>query len=273
MKPLFDALSGTGTLQTSQLLIRDFPALEKIAAATKLAFLDDPTLQALRSQFEIHDGRLHVRPFEVALGRTMMKVSGSNGLDQSLDYDLDMRIPRALIGSDANQAIAGLVSRAASAGIDLAAASEIPLGIRITGSITNPSIKTDIGRAAGSLAGDAGQAVGEAARERAAAAVDEARQRAGAEAARLVREAETRAAEIRAEARTLAETLKREGYQAADSLVARSRNPIARVAAEAAAGRLRKEADDKSTRVIREADARAAALVAEARKSAGASSP
>ena len=34
MMPLFGALSGKGTLQTSQLLIHDFPALENAAAAT-----------------------------------------------------------------------------------------------------------------------------------------------------------------------------------------------------------------------------------------------
>jgi hypothetical protein len=273
MMPLFEALSGKGTFQTSQLLIQDFPALEKVAAATKLAFLNDPTLQALRSQFEIRDGRFHVRPFSVALGRTTMNVSGSNGLDQSLDYNLGLRVPRAMIGAEANQVIAGLVSRAAGAGIDLAAASEIALGIQITGTVGNPSIKTDIGSAAGSVARGAGEAVRAAAEERAAAAVDEARQQASAEAERLLREAEARAAGIRAEARTLAETVKREGYQAADSLVARSSNPVARLAAEAAAGRLRKEADTKAARLVREADERADALVAEVRKNARVSGP
>ena len=86
---------------------------------TKLNFLNDPTLKALRSQFEIRDGRLHVQPFSVTLGGTTMTVSGSNGLDQSLEYNLGLRVPRSLLGADANQAIAGLMSKAAGAGIDL----------------------------------------------------------------------------------------------------------------------------------------------------------
>lgn len=266
MMPLYQALSGKGTLQTSQVAIQNFPALEKVASATKLAILDDPTLRALRSQFEIRDGRLHVQPFSVPVGQTTMNVSGSNGLDQSLDYHVGLRLPRGLIGDEANQAIAGIVSRAAGAGIDLKTAPEIALGVRITGTVSDPSIETDIRSAAASVAQGAGQAVREAAEERAEAAVDSV-------AERLVREAEARADKIRAEAQTLAETVKREAYQQADSLVARTDNPLARVAAEAAAARLRQEADDKSASIVREADERANALVAEARKQSSAPAP
>ena len=109
MMPLYQALTGQGSLQTSKLLIQDFPALDKMASATKLNFLNDPTLHALRSQFAIRDGRLHLQPFTVSLGGTSMTVAGSNGLDQSLQYNLGLRVPRSLIGADANQAISGPV--------------------------------------------------------------------------------------------------------------------------------------------------------------------
>jgi hypothetical protein len=270
MMPLFDQLTGKGSLQTSKLLIRDFPALEKLASVTKLEFLDDPALQAVRSRFEIREGRLHVQPFAVGLGGTTMTVSGSNGLDQSLKYNLGLRVPRSLLGAEANQALAGLMSRVAGAGINLQAAPEIALGVRLTGTVSDPSIETDIGSAAGSVAQGAGQAVKEAAEQRAEAVVDSARQRVAAEAQRLVAEAEGRAEKIRAEARSLAERVKREGYLQADSLLARSGDGLAGVAAGVAADRLRKEADDKSARIVSEADQRADALVAEARQQASA---
>ena len=88
--PLFDQLTGKGNLQTSQVAIKDFPAFDKLAALTKLNILDDPTMRAIRSQFEIRDGRLHLQPFSVGLGGTTMTVAGSNGLDQSLQYDLGL---------------------------------------------------------------------------------------------------------------------------------------------------------------------------------------
>jgi uncharacterized protein involved in outer membrane biogenesis len=269
MMPLYDALTGQGSLQTSRVKIDDFPALDGLAGLTKLDFLDDPTLKALRSRFQIREGRLHVEPFSVPLGPTTMQVSGSNGLDQSLDYLLQLPVPRSALGAGASQAIAGIVSKAAGAGIDLQGASTIPLGIRLTGTVTNPSIDTEIGKATTAAVQDAKQAVQEAAERKVEAVVDSAKLKAAAEAQRLVAEAEAQAAKIRAEAQSLAERVKREGYAQADSLVGRSEGPLARAAAEVAADRLRKETDRKSGGIVEEAGKRADALVAEARKRAG----
>jgi hypothetical protein len=273
MMPLYQQLTGNGTLQTSQVAIQDFPALEKLASVTKLNFLNDPTLRAINSKFQIRDGRLHIQPFSVPIGGTTMTVSGSNGLDQSLQYVLGLRLPRSMIGAEANQAIAGLLSKAAGAGINLQAAPEIPLGVKLTGTVTNPSIETELGSGAASVAQTAGQAVTQAAQQRATAVVDSAKLKAAAEAERLVREAEKQAASIRAEAQALADKLKAEGYRQADSLEARAANPLAKVAAAAAADRLRKEADNKAARIVQESDVRANTLVAEARKKASAPVP
>ncbi len=270
MMPLYDALTGKGSFKTSKLLIQDFPVLDKAASVTKLDFLNDPTLKALSSQFEIRDGRMHVQPFSVTLGGTTMTVSGSNGLDKSLEYNLGLRVPRSMLGADANQALAGLTSKAAGLGIDLNTAAEIPLGIQVTGTVTNPSIKTDLGSAAGSVAQGATKAVQEAAEKQVTAVVDSAKLKAAAEAERLIGEAERQATQIRAEAQKLSESVKREGYQQADSLVARSSEGLARVAATAAADQLRKQTDDKAAGIVREADQQANALVAEARKQAAA---
>jgi hypothetical protein len=273
MMPLYQQLAGKGNLKTSKVQIRDFPALEKIAAATKLDFLNDPAIVGLKSQFEIRNGRLYTQPFSLPVAGTTMTVSGSNGLDQSLDYVIGLRVPRSMLGAEANQALAGLLSKAAGAGINLQAAPEIPLGIRLIGTVTNPSISLEIAKGAGSVTQAAGQALQEAAEQRAAAVVDSAKLKAAAEAQRLVGEAEKQAASIRAEAQALADKVKAQGYQQADSLEARAGTPIEKIAATAAADRLRKEADSKSAQIVQEADARANALVAEARKQAGAATP
>jgi hypothetical protein len=268
MMPVFPSLKGQGGIQTSILRLQDFPPLDKVASLTKLSLLEDPGLKAVRSQFAIRDGRLQVQPFDVGIGPTSMRVSGSNGIDQSLDYDLSLRVPRSLLGSEANEAIAGLVSKAAGAGIDLGAAQEIALGIKLGGTVTNPSISTDVGSVAGSTVQSAGKAVQEAAEQQVTQAVDSAKQRAAAEAARLVADAEKQAASIRAEANSMAEKVKKEGYLQADSLVAKSEGPLAQAAARLAADRLRKETDAKAAQIVSEADKRASSLVAEAKKKA-----
>jgi hypothetical protein len=258
MMPLFPGLSGGGTLQTSQMVLKDFPALEKVVDVTKLQFLDNPTMQALRAAFQIRDGRLFVQPFDVKLGGTTMNVSGSNGLDQSLQYALKLRVPRALMGGGANQAVASLVSKAGAAGVDLAAAPEIPLGIQLGGTVTSPSVKVDVGSLASSVTAGVENALKEAATQK----VDSA-------ALRLVQEAEQKAAAIRQEAQALADKVKAEGYRQADSLTARATNPMLQLAAKPAADQLRKQADSKAAGIIREANQRADGVVAEARKQAG----
>jgi hypothetical protein len=257
MIPLFDGLDGGGSLQTSQLVLQDFPALDKVVDLTKLQFLDDPALRSISTAFQIRDGRLHVNPFAVNLGPTTMNVSGSNGLDQSLQYTLRLKVPRSELGQAANQAVAGLISRAGAAGVDLPAASAIDLGIQLGGTVTNPEVKVD----AASVVSDVKQGLEQAVQEGVAEKVDSA-------AAKLVQQAEQQAAGIRKEARALAETTRRQGYQQADALEKQATNPLLQAAAKAAADKLRKETDAKAAGIVRDGDKRADGLVAEARRRA-----
>ena len=259
MMPLFPTLAGGGTLATSKLGMRGFPVLKSIADKTRLQFLNDPTVESLEATFRIANGRLSVQPFDVKLGGAAMRVAGSNGLDQSLEYHLDLRVPRALAGGAANQAIAGLVSQAGRARVDLEAAPEIPLSIELLGTVTNPSVKANVGTLATSAASTVTKAV-----EKTVSA------KVSAEATRLVQEAEQQAATIRQDAQALADRVKAEGYARADSLVARAGgNPLLKAAAKPAGDKLRREADDKAAKIVREADQRAQGLVDGAKERAG----
>src|SRR5882724_6023714 len=251
MMPLFPGLTGGGTVQTSDVDLKGFPPLEKVVDLTKLRFLDNPGLNAIRTAFQIRDGRLFVKPFDVKLGGTTINVAGSNGFDQSLQYTLGLKVPRSMLGGGANQALAGLMSKAGQAGVNLDAAAEIPLGIQLGGTVTNPSVKADVGSVASSVTAGAEQAVQQAVTQK----VDSA-------AMRVVQEAEQKAAAIRQEAQTLADKVKGEGYQQADSLTARAgSNPLPQAAAKPAADQLRKQADGKAADIMREASQRADSLV------------
>jgi len=275
LKPVYDVLDGTGSLLTSRIALEGFPMMQRLAQALKIPRLDNPTFNAIRSNVEIRDGRLHVRPFQVGMGDFSMQVSGSNGIDQSLDYTLELAGPRAVLGDAANNLMQNLSAQAGKAGIELQASDSIRLGVRVTGTITDPSINIGLAGAATSVQQQVGQAAGAAvqqqvdeARVRVDSARIEARRRAQAQADSIVAEAEVRADTIRAQARRLADTVRVEGNRSADEVLARATNAIARRAAQPVADRIRKEAADKADTIVREADARADALVAEARKRA-----
>jgi len=258
MLPLFPGLTGKGAFQSSQVAIQDFPPLEKLFDVTKLQLLDNPTMQTLKGTFQIKEGRLFVEPFDVKLGGTTMSVAGSNGLDQSLQYNLGLKVPRSMLGGAANQAIGGLLAKAGKAGVNLAAAPEIPLGIQIGGTVTNPVVKADVGSLTSSVKETTEQAVKQAVTQK----VDSA-------ALRLVADAEQKAAGIRQQAESLAATVKREGNRQADSLTAKASSPLAKLAAKPAADALRKQSDSKAASIISEANKRADSLVAAARRQAG----
>jgi hypothetical protein len=255
MMPLLQGVTGGGSLLTSKVLIQDFPLLEQAAAVTKLNFLNDPTLNPINKGFDLNGGRLHVKPFSVALAGTKMDVSGSNGLDQSLDYDLKLQVPQSLIGAG-NDALAGLASKA---GLDLKAAPTVALGIKVGGSVTSPSVSADIGSAATSVTTAATDAVKEAATQKVTATVDSAKLKA-------IAEAEKQAAKMRADAKSLSAKVKKEGYLQADSIAAKGGTGLGAVAANAAASQLRKETDSKSAKILSEANARADSLIAQAKR-------
>jgi hypothetical protein len=277
LAPVHDVLSGHGAFQTSGLSLQDFPPLDRLAEALKIEHLHNPALTDLASTFEIRDGRLHVRPFDVGVGPLKLNVSGSNGIDQSLRYAIGLEVPRSVLGVEADRVVTSLISQTSRAGLQLEPSDVVQLAVQLTGTVTSPAIATDFRGVTGSAGVAAQQALREeagrrvegvvgGAEERVDAAAAAARAEAEARRARLLAEAEARGAAIREEARVAAERVRREGYEQADALVARASGPVARAAAQTAADRLRRETDERADRIVREADAAADALVAEARR-------
>jgi hypothetical protein len=255
MLPLFKGLTGKGALQTANIALHDFPAMNKLVDVTKLQILNNPTMQAIRTGFQIQEGRLAVNPFTVKVGPVAMNIAGSNGIDQSLQYHLDLKVPSSLLGN-ANQELTGLVSKA---GLNPAAVAAIPLGVELTGTVTNPAVKVDVAN----LASTATQGATEAVKQAATANVDTAAQK-------LVQEAEARGAAIRQQAESLAAKVKLTGNQQADSLTTKAGdNPLMQAGAKVAADKLRQESDTKAQGIVNAANKRADSLVAAAKRQAG----
>jgi hypothetical protein len=274
LSPVLQELDGGGSLATSRIAIEGFPLLDRMADLLALSALSHPTVDAVRSSIRIQDGRLHVAPFQVGVGGLAMTVSGSNGIDQSLDYTLGLAVLGSGLGTAATAVVRDLAARA---GVDLAGADSVRVGVRVTGTVAEPALSLGLEETATSLGGLASQAAEaaverqvEEAQRRLEASREEARLRARAQADSLVADAEERAAAIRAEARRLADEVRAEGNRAADEVLSRATNPLARVAAEPVAERLRQEAEARARGLEREADERADALVAEARRRADA---
>ena len=274
MAPVLDVLDGGGSLSTSRIAIEGFPMLDRLAETLRLQRLSNPTVEAVRSRIRIQGGRLSVNPFQVGVGGLPMTVSGSNGIDQSVDYTLGLQVPRA---GFAEAALTSLASAAGPLGASLVAVDPVNLAVRVTGNIMQPSLNVGLSETAGSVRDVATQSVADAvaqriddAQQRLDASDEEARQRARAQADSIVAEAERQADVIRAEARGAAAEVRAEGNRAADEVLARATNPLARAAAQPAAERIRREAEQRAAAIEREADERAIGFVASAQARADA---
>lgn len=280
MSPVLGTLTGKGELKTDKLVVQNAPVLEKLSGALSLDQLRSPSLGAARVAFNVADGRLHVKPFDVSTGGVTMTVGGSNGIDQSLAYDLALALPRTSLGSAATSAVQRLAARAGSGASSLAGGAVVKLAAKIGGTVTSPNVSTSFAGMANSL-GEATKSAANAmvnekiadAKLKADSVADDARRRASEEARRIVADANAQAATIRAQARALADTARQQANVRADSLLARATNAAARIAAQAATDRLRREADQQADRIVREADARADGIVSQANQRASSLAP
>ncbi len=283
-------LNGEGGIRTQSLGVQGVPALDRLAEAVRIEALRSPTVSDFAASLQVRDGRLHVRPFTLQLGPGAAMVAGSNGIDGSLSYTVELQLPRAALGNDANRVIGDLIGRAGRAGLRLSDAEAVRVEATIGGTFQDPSVTVNLAEALASAGADlAGQArtrleeeadrqatearerverarlqAEEEARSRVEAAREEARVRADS----IVAAAAVQAERVRTEAERAAARLRDEADRQARGLVAEAENPIARRAAEAAGSRLRQEADRRATQLTEEADGRAEEILREAREQA-----
>jgi len=291
MLPRFGTLAGGGSLQTTRLSLEGFPALQRVADVLKIPALASPSLAPVRASYGIEEGRMKVRPFTVSAGDFAMDVSGSNGVDGTLRYGLQLRAPPSALGDAARRTVSGLLEKAGRTGVDLGSAGTVRIGVQLTGTVNDPTVRTDVGsalestgagvkqalqgqaEAAGAKAlQGAGAAAGSAradAERRVAGATEEARARARS----ILQAAQERADSVRSAARGLAEKVRAEARDRADSLVANAQGPVAKAGARVAADQLRRQADTQADRIVREADRRADAIMAAARARADSLAP
>jgi len=274
------ALTGKGELRTDKLVVQNAPVLEKLSGALALEQLRSPSLGTAHVSFDVADGRVHVKPFDVSVGGITMTVGGSNGVDQSIAYQLALALPRTALGGAATSAVQRLAAKAGGSASSLAGGEVVKLAAQVAGTVTSPTVSTSFAGMANSLGEATKSAATTMANERVAEAkqkadsvATEARRRASEEANRIVAEADQQAATIRLQARALADSARSRANVRADSLLARATNPAARIAAQAATDKLRREADQQADRMVREADARADGVVAQAKQRANAVAP
>ena len=154
MFPDFSTLTGEGNVFLVQGLLQKFKPLEKLAERLNVDALRNVSLREVREQFEFNAGKVFVKPFKLSINNIDMEIAGTHGFDQSLDYTIHLKIPRALMGNQGNQFINDLASKAADRGVPVKLSETVNLNVKMLGTIANPDIRFDLKQSATNLADD-----------------------------------------------------------------------------------------------------------------------
>ena len=200
MMPVLNTLDAYGRLQSKQVTLVSAGIFDKIKSLLKLNEAYTNELKDVNLSFNIEDGNLKVQPFKVKAGPIEMVVSGEQGLDRSIDYLLDMKIPRELLGKAANEVMEGLLAKAGGAGMQMELPEVIPVKARITGTLQKPRIGLDTKGTAGSGKAAVKEAVKKKAEEEVKKQVEKAEQKVDEEKEKLKAEADAKAEALLKEA-------------------------------------------------------------------------
>ncbi len=261
MSPVLNSIDGYGKLQSKSIQVVDSKTLNQLTSLLKLGDDFDNEFKDVNISFKVSEGRITVEPFDVKAGDIKMTVGGSHGIDQTMDYNVALDIPRKYFGSAANAALDGLLGQASKAGVNLNVGETIKIKAKITGTTTDPKISLSDKKVD---SGDSGTSTKEVVKKK---VVDEGKKELEAEAQKLIDDAEVEAAKIKKEAREQADKILEDGNAEADKLVEKASKEgyLAKVAAETAAKKVKEEAKKKADDLVKAADVKADNIVEEAR--------
>ena len=274
MMPDYKTMTGGGQLSTSKISVNGLNTLQKLADLIKVDQLKNLEINKILLEFEFVDGKIITKPFDFKTGEISAKLGGWTAFDQTIDYAMNMEIPRSAIGVDANSAVNSILEKA---NIDGESFKSIPLTVSIGGTLSDPKLKTGFN--------DTGKKIKEEVKEIVKEEIEKKKEELSMEAQeqakkiiedadkkskQLIAEAEKQAANIRNEAKRGAKQIREEAEKQAKNLESEGKKNgmLAEIAAKKAAKKVRAEGDKKANNLTSEADKQATSVVDNAKKQA-----
>jgi hypothetical protein len=137
MIPKLNTLDGQGFIRVIQAVVKDNPLLDRLIQTTKLSDLQALRLKNVLMTTEITDGRVKFQPFDVDFDPYKLTVSGANGFDGSVAYQLQFDVPAGRVGQAFNQTFASWTGKA-PLHVD-----RVKFDLAVDGTFKNPQIRFD----------------------------------------------------------------------------------------------------------------------------------
>jgi hypothetical protein len=154
MMPDLSSLTGNGNLLLLEGFLNKFAPLDKMASSLNISELQGISLKDVKNYFAFANGKVLVKPFHMKVKGIDMEIGGLHGIDQSIDYQVNMKVPRALMGNKGNEYLDKLALQASNTGVPVKLNDVVNLTVKMGGSILNPVMTTDLRQSTQALADD-----------------------------------------------------------------------------------------------------------------------
>lgn len=266
MSPVYNTLTGEGYVASKNIFIEGFEPLNKLAQELKIEKLAKQNIQDVKVNFEFRDGKVLVKPYDVKLGPAKSTISGTTAFTSEIDYDVNMSMPRSEFGGQANSILNGLVDKAKKSGADVKLGENVNLKIKVTGTVADPKIKTNLKEQLNDVKEDIKEEIKEKVKEKVEEVKEDVKAKAREEADKILADAQVQADKIKAEAKKAADNIRTEAKKAGEKLIAEAgENPLKKAAAKKLAEKGEKEAEEKAKKLEDEANTKADKIMADAR--------
>lgn len=283
-EPVYNSLTGAGTLSTKEVKIAGFKPLERLSEVMDIDEIKNGTFKNIRSSFKFNDGKIQLtEKLNVKLGQINASVEeGYTTFEQEIDYRLKLDVPKSYIP----KAILDAAEKAVAAAQKIPGfkmkelPAMIPVHALLTNTVTDPKIQTDFKEQLMALGGDMKDVIKDLVNDKVEQLkdtvkaviqekIEDLNEELQKRKQKLIDDAQKQSDKLVSEAKVLADKTRKEGEVNSQRLLDQAgSNPLKVKAAEIAAKKLRNEANDKANKIESEAQKRANQIMTEARDKA-----
>ncbi|MEZ4978615.1 MAG: AsmA-like C-terminal region-containing protein [Chitinophagales bacterium] len=134
------ALNGLGTVKIPYASFNELPMFQKISETIKIPAFNKPALNNAWTILKFEDGKVNVEPFEVKMQDISMNIEGSNGFDQSIDYNVRLNVPSDKFGGAASIANDFLAKQKIPL-LNLSVPQSLNFDLNVSGLMSSPVVK------------------------------------------------------------------------------------------------------------------------------------
>jgi uncharacterized protein involved in outer membrane biogenesis len=135
LTPVYQSMQGSGLIKIAEASMKESRLVSGVLGFMKTDVQSSQlSLKDVIMRANIKNGRAHVSPFKAQLGQNTADISGSIGIDGSLDYQVATEVDAGIVGQQVNQLLAQFDSNARPA------SSKVKLQFQVGGTYEKPQV-------------------------------------------------------------------------------------------------------------------------------------